>query len=293
MSKLEGFIQEKQQNAEDWKARKETEREELNLMSEDGIMTVTQEPEAYLRYLDVQADNPRYSATNILLALAQNPDLSQIHSLEQWNKLGRSVKREESGLKIRVSDPYVKDGQEYQGYKVGRVFDISQTTGKGQPVKITLKEDSPQMDAALRQLLDLSPVKVTTNTTESIKDAYYDPASQEISVSSHLTDLQTFAALSREIVHARIHNHGQYPYYSREESCLDADSLSYMLCRSFGIPAERPDASNIFTLNDGMEPKDRRATLDTLQQIFRKMHGDIQKEAAPPEKQPEPLRQTR
>lgn len=293
MSKLDGFIQEKQQRNQDWKAQKEAEREELNLMSEDGVMNVTQQPEAYLRYLEVQADHPQYSASNILLVLAQNPDITQVGSLERWNKLGRSIKREESGLKIRVTDRYVKDGQEYRGYKVGRVFDVSQTTGKGRlPGKTVLAENTPQMDAALRQLLNLSPVKVVTNTTMR-SDAFYDPGAQEITVSSQLTDGQTFAALSREIVHAKIHNHGQYPYYSREDCKLDADTVSYMLCRNFGVQQSKPDASKIAMMNDGLEPQDRRSVLDNLQQIFRQMQGDIQKEVAPPEKQQEPSRQTR
>lgn len=293
MSKLDGFIQEKQQRTEDWKAQKEAEREELHLMSEDGVMKVTTRPEAYLRYLDVQAEHPQYSAGNILLVLAQNPAITQVNSLERWNKLGRTVRREESGLKIRISDRYVRDGREYRGYKVGRVFDVSQTTGKGRPPgRAVLTENTPQMDRALRQLLELSPVKVVTNTQLPM-DAFYEPTGQEITVSSQLTDGQTFAALAREIVHAKIHNHGQYPYYSREESQLDADSVRYMLCRSFGIPQDRPDASGIAVLNDGLEPQERRAALDNLQQIFRQMQGELQKSIAPPEKQPEPHRQTR
>ena len=47
-----------------------------------------------------------------------------------WNRLGRSVNRDENGMKIRVSDTYVKDGREYHGYKIGRVFDVTQTHGK-------------------------------------------------------------------------------------------------------------------------------------------------------------------
>ena len=292
MSKLDGFIQEKQQRSEDWKAHKEAEREEINRMSDESIMQVTQQPQAYLRYLDVQADNPQYSASNVLLALAQNPEITQVNSLERWNRLGRTVKREESGLKIRVSDRYVKDGQEYRGYKIGRVFDVGQTSGKGGVQKIALGDNTPQMDTALRELLDLSPVSVVTNTILR-SDAFYDPNAQEISVSSQLTDGQTFAALSREIVHAQIHNHGQFPYYSREDSKLDADSVSYMLCRSFGVPQPRPDVSRIAAMNDGLDAKDRRSMLDSVQQIFRNMQSKVQQEVAPPEKQPEQNRQAR
>lgn len=210
MSKLDTFIQERQQRSEEWKAQKTAERDELNALSESGILTATMEPQAYLRYLDVQADNPRYSASNILLAMEQNPEITFINSLKNWNDLGRSIKQEETGMKVRVTDPYIKDGREHRGYKVGRVFDIAQTTGKGTVPKLTLQENTPEMDAALRKLLDQSPVKVNTSTT-TYHDALYDPASQEITVSTNLTDGQTFAALAREIVHAKLHDHGRYP----------------------------------------------------------------------------------
>ena len=114
MAKLDDLIQQKQQRDEDWKAKKTAEREELGQLSDDAVMRVTSEPGAYLHYLDTQAINPRYSASNVMLAMAQNPDITYINSLEVWNRLGRSVNRDENGMKIRVSDTYVKDGREYE-----------------------------------------------------------------------------------------------------------------------------------------------------------------------------------
>ena len=226
MSKLDAFIQEKQQRSEEWKAQKTAERDELNAWSDNAILTATMEPNAYLHYLDVQADNPRYSASNILLAMEQNPEITYINSLQGWNALGRSVKREESGLKVRVSDPYIKDGRQHRGYKIGRVFDISQTSGKGTVPKLTVRENTPEMDTALRKLLDLSPVKIVTSTT-TYEDARYDPASQEITVSANLTDCQTFTALAREIVHRE------------QRSCCHARSL-----RLSQNPVSRKNASH-------------------------------------------------
>lgn len=115
MAKLDDLIQQKQQRDEDWKAKKTAEREELGQLSDDAVMRVTSEPGAYLHYLDTQAINPRYSASNVMLAMAQNPEITYINSLEVWNRLGRSVNRDENGMKIRVSDTYVKDGREYKG----------------------------------------------------------------------------------------------------------------------------------------------------------------------------------
>ena len=94
MAKLDDLIQQKQQRDEDWKAKKTAEREELGQLSDDAVMHVTSEPGAYLHYLDTQAINPRYSASNVMLAMAQNPEITYINSLEVWNRLGRSVNRD-------------------------------------------------------------------------------------------------------------------------------------------------------------------------------------------------------
>lgn len=222
MAKLDDLIQQKQQRDEDWKAKKTAEREELRQLSDDAVMRVTSEPNAYLRYLDTQAINPQYSAANVMLAMAQNPDITYINSLENWGRLGRSVNREETGLKIRVSDPYVKDGRQYHGYKIGRVFDVTQTHGKAVPAPLTLRDNTPEMEAALSRLLDSAGVPVVTDAA-MYQDAFYDPKAQRITVSTRLSDSKTFAALAREIVHAGIHDRGRYPYYSREDCAMDAE----------------------------------------------------------------------
>ena len=126
------------------------------------------------------------------------------------------------------------------------------------------------------------------------QDAVYDPKTQSITVSSRLIDSKIFAALSREIVHAGIHDHGRYPYYTREDCAMDAESVSYMLCRNFGVETPQPDVSRVGQVFDGMEVQDRRGVVDSLQKYFRKLQNDIQREISPQErKQPEQNRPVR
>ena len=293
MAKLDDLIQQKQQRDENWKAKKMAEREELSQLSDDAVMRVTSEPDAYLHYLDTQAINPQYSAANVMLAMAQNPNITYINSLENWGRLGRSVIREETGLKIRVSDPYIKDGRQYHGYKIGRVFDVTQTRGKAMPAPQTLRDNTPEMEAALSRLLDSTGVPVVTDTA-MYQDAVYDPQNQRIIVSTRLTDSRTFAALTREIVHAGIHDRGRYPYYSREGCAMDAECVSYMLCRNFGVDAPQPNVSCVGQTFDGMEAQDRRSVVDSLQKYFRRLQKDIQREISPQERrQPEQNRPVR
>lgn len=183
-------------------------------------------------------------------------------------------------MKIRVGDTYVRDGRQYRGYKVGRVFDISQTTGRGQPAKNQLADGSDAMSKALYQLLMVSPVPVVTGDARG-QDALYDPNQQQIIVSGYISDSAAFRALSREVVHAGIHDHGNFPYYSRESCALSADSVSYMLCRSYGVPCDKPKITDLVEMFDGMEARDRTSVLANFQQTFAAQRASIQRGLAP------------
>ena len=50
---------------------------------------------------------------------------------------------------------------------------------------------------------------------------------------------------------------------------MDAESVSYMLCRNFGVETPQPDVSRVGQVFDGMEVQDRRRVLDSLQKYFR------------------------
>lgn len=289
---IQDYIAENKAKNEQWREQKALEREEIKALSEESILEATQKPDVYLKYLEVQAENPHYSASNILLAMKQNPNLTMINSYDRWASIGRNVQRDSVGIKIRKTETYTKDGKKRTGYTTGYVFDISQTSGRNMPKKLVLTEKSPEMEQVLKKLLTLSPVSVEAERTLKT-DAYYDPKTQKIFVALDLTDGETFSALSREIVHAKIHDGGKYEYYNRQESELDADSVSYMLCKRFGIARNPPEAAHIYSLNDGLEIADRRAVLDLVQQIFRSMEETIQKEFTLPERRQSPQRQVR
>ena len=75
---------------------------------------------------------------------------------------------------------------------------------------------------------------------------------------------------------------------------MDAECVSYMLCRNFGVDTPQPNVSGVRQAFDGMEAQDRRSVVDSLQKYFRKLQRDIQREISPQErKQPEQNRSVR
>ena len=106
MSNIGSLVAEQTRQTEEFKARKSAEREELSKMTDAGITSITQEPEAYLHYLDVQADNPGFSTSNVLLAMQQYPDVTVFNSVKGWNAIGRSVISGETALKYTFFSAY-------------------------------------------------------------------------------------------------------------------------------------------------------------------------------------------
>ena len=71
-------------------------------MQDAGIVEITTNPQSYLKYLELQGDNPGYSAGNIALAMVQNPDITQFATKDRWKSLGRSVNELETNRGVKI-----------------------------------------------------------------------------------------------------------------------------------------------------------------------------------------------
>src|SRR5262245_43620929 len=67
-----------------------------------------QDSEAFKRYLAAQAHFHRYSARNVFLILFQRPEATRVAGHTTWRKLGRRVRRGESGITIFAPAPFKK-----------------------------------------------------------------------------------------------------------------------------------------------------------------------------------------
>ena len=104
------------------------------------------------------------------------------------------------------------------------------------------------------------------------------------SIDTACPDGQAFAAIAAEIAQARFHDRGRNPAYSREGCELSAQSVSYILCRRFGIQRELPDLTGMAKRCQGWEIEDRIAFLKEIQGMSRQIGGSIEKTIAPPQR---------
>ncbi|MEA4894662.1 MAG: hypothetical protein VB064_05315 [Oscillospiraceae bacterium] len=284
MANLEQIVNQKTQSDTQWKLERQAERENASAMQDSGITEITSNPEAYARYLDMQGDNPTYSAGNIALVMLQDPEATQFGTSERWKTLGRSVldAEAEKGVKIFARTAFSK------GTILTDAYDIRQTQGHG--VKENrLQKDSREMEDSLTTLLNYSVVPVTIDK-ELDGPALYDEAQMELVINPNYDDNISFAHIAAEVAHSRFHAKGTNRNYDRAECELDAQSVSYILCRRFGINRELPDVSGVATLYEGWEPQERRQALDCVQDMSKQIGGSIERAITTQQRSAAPIR---
>ena len=278
MANLGKIISDKSAADAKWRQERKTDKETAAALRDTSVTKVTSDPEKFARYLTMQGDNPSYSAGNVALAMAQLPEATVLHTRAHWKDLGRFV-----------LDPELKNGASIftrsstgRGYNLTSVYDIAQTEGRELRTP-QLRDGSEAMEAALTALLNFAPVQVVAG--ENLESgAYYDPWQMALAIDTKLSDSQAFAAAAAEIAQARFHDRGRNPVYSRESCELSAQSISYILCRRFGIQRELPDLTKMAERCQGWVAEDRLAFLKEIQGMSRQIGGSIEKTIAPPQR---------
>ena len=278
MANLANLVEQKTINDKEWKDQREADRNNAVALQDAGIVQIVTDPEMYMRYLQMQGNNLSYSVGNVALCMFQKPEFTQIGTRERWKLQGRYVPDSEThkGVQIFARSTFGR------GYVLAEAYDVTQTNGREiAPTK--LENGAPEMETALKTLLDYSAVPVTIEENMDCA-AFYDQERMELAVNPDYPDSEAFSAIATEVAHSRFHNKGYNQFYDREESHLDAESVSCILCARFGIPRDAPDLSNLAELYGGWTPQEARQALDAVQEMCRKIGGSIERNLASPQR---------
>ena len=279
MADLEKLVSEKTEADALWKEQRQMERDAAISQRDASVNEITTSPEAYARYLELQADNPLSSAGNVALVMIQNPEATLFGTRDRWKRLGRFVADTEleEGAKIFVRSPTGR------GYVLADTYDVSQIRGRDIPAHPQLLDDTPEMETAFAALLKYSPVQVTTDRNLDTA-ACYDDHAMTIAINPGCSDSQAFSAIAAEIALARFHDRGANSAYSREGYDLSAQSVSYILCRRFGVERELPDLSVLPAQYQYLDAQQRREALNSIQDMAKKIGGSIERSVLPPQR---------
>lgn len=269
MANLEEIITSKNESDTQWKTQQQADRDSVTEMQDQGIEMIVSDPDQYIRYLTMQGDNPTYSAGNVAIVLAGMRDATIFGTRDRWQTLGRTVMMDEQdqGVKIFARDARTK------AYALADAYDISQTQGRDLKQKV-LREDTPDMATALKTLLNYSKAEPVVDK-EMDAAAFFDEEKRELAVNPDFSDQEAFASIAAEVALTRFHDKGYNREYSWARYELDAQSVSYILCRRYGIEPVQPNMERLRERFVGMSTDECRTVLDNIQNMGKRIGRSI------------------
>lgn len=220
--------------------------------------------EQFKSFLDTMSKFHNYSLNNIHLLKMQNPNVSQVASFNKWKTdFDRTVKKGSKALKIwvpyqvKTSIPVHQKELDFTPaenemeqkeiivtrFKLGNVFDVSQTEGKELPKAIhELTGDVKDYEDLYRAAKAVSMDNQVPISFEEIKrestNGYYSPDENRIVISKGLKGQeQILKTIFHEMAHADLHRGTNAQYgddqYRKQE--LQAESVAYVVANHFGF----------------------------------------------------------
>lgn len=220
--------------------------------------------EQFKSFLDMMSKFHNYSLNNIHLLKMQNPNVSRVASFNKWKTdFDRTVKKGSKALKIWVPyqvktkipvnqkelsfSPSENEMEEKEvtvtRFKLGNVFDVSQTEGKELPKAINeLTGDVKDYEDLYRAAKAVSIDNQVPISFEDIKresaNGYYSPDENRIVISKGLKGQEhILKTIFHEMAHSDLHRGTNAQYgddqYRKQE--LQAESVAYVVANHFGF----------------------------------------------------------
>src|SRR5215213_6149011 len=229
-----------------WRAAKQQRLADLGEQLTAQVARV-QDSDAFKRYLVAQAVFHRYSARNVFLILYQMPNATRVAGYTAGQKLGRQVRRGETGITIFASAPFKQTTTDtatgavteelIPRFKTATVFDIAQTVGEPLPT-ITLGEIVGSAPAgAYAALVDFAASIGYTLVPHPEDDAAEGRCNYEqhtISVQSGAPE-RMLHILIHELAHALTAEIRQA--HDRIERETIAEGVAFVVCTAIGLDA--------------------------------------------------------
>ncbi|MFP3467592.1 ArdC-like ssDNA-binding domain-containing protein [Leifsonia sp. SIMBA_070] len=208
--------------------------------------------EKWRAFLDFASAFHAYSLNNLLLILAQKPDATQVAGFRKWQKLGRQVRKGETGIRIfGYSTKKVTDeddtGEEQERrivrYPILTVFDISQTDPLDEAEntssitqQLTGTDDHGLINALIDYLL-AEGWSIHYRPLPGSRNGYTDPHARAVVLDDRLSAVHTAKTLIHEAAHILLgHTSDPLDYVShRGVMEVEAESVAYIVAGLAGF----------------------------------------------------------
>lgn len=257
-------------NVDAWKEKKQAERQAVYELADSTAANLAGNGERFQAYLDVQARFDRYSATNVMLILAQMPDAAPpLRDFDGWKERGVSIRKNQKAISIlEPGEEYTcEDGSVGVSYNVKKVFALSQTDSKE-----TQRPAAVDERQLLKALIHNPPAAIrSSDELPKGMGALYQPERNEILVRRGMAFEDIFHSVAQELAHAQFAEKDKA--YSRGAYGFPAYCVSYLLSKKHSVSVAGYDFSSLPESLRGMEPQEIRAELSEIRDAAAAVNG--------------------
>ena len=267
---------------EETKAAREKKLTEASARLTSGVNDLLQ-GDRWKEYLQFSLKFRQYSFFNTMLIMLQHSEATCVASFKAWKSMGRYVKKDEHGIEIFVpmfaryrrkgerqaakeaafeeaeknNEPAFEEetqeslGKTLIGFKMGYVFDVSQTDGDPLPERPYARLEGNDagmfvvLKTAIEDLLQI-PVTFSTLPPRTIGYCRYDPNQDchpiaiTISDDPTLSGAQRLDTLAHEAGHAMLHSGMDYRLHTeRSLRELEAESVAFCVLSALGFDSSQ------------------------------------------------------
>ncbi|MBR3294919.1 MAG: ImmA/IrrE family metallo-endopeptidase [Clostridia bacterium] len=255
------------------------ELKDISQKLEEGIRDVLESRE-FRKYLSFMGTFHDYSANNIALILKQFPEAKMVAGYYTWNNVfKRHIKRGEKGIRVIMPCPVkvrdVRDGCDngivtILRYKVGYVYDVSQTEGRELP-RLEINNLSGKVHdyrKLLKAITDTADIPIRFSEISNGANGFYSNREKAIVISRDLSEAHSIKTLIHEMAHHLLHDRDLLMETSTVkedwEKEIEAESVAYCVCSHFGIDASEYSFKYIAAWAEKREMKEIKKSFEVI-----------------------------
>lgn len=210
---------------------------------EEGITALATSGD-WQEYLAFQSRFHQYSFRNIVMIYEQMPEASRVAGYRVWQKLGRQVRKGETGITIfapvtrKIEDKDSGDSKRIiSGFKTATVFDVSQTDGEDLPdICSPIQGDDAGLFDALTDFAHAQGFTTQFDSAGPNGVCHFAPGGIEITINPLLSPLHQAKTMAHELGHALLHSAQQYREHNDSSVLeLEAESVAFVVLNCMGL----------------------------------------------------------
>ena len=232
-----------------------------------------------------------YSLGNTILIAMQMPTATHVASFRSWKRdFNRYVKKGERGIEILVpmlvkahDEDETQDDEERRrlvGFRVGHVFDVSQTDGDPLPTLVDEVAGDVERYAAILgavRAVSAYPVKFAADLPEGTNGLFR--RGELVAIREGMPQGQTVKTALHELAHSRLHEDTEN-LPDRRMREMQAESVAYAVSAALGLDTSGYSFGYVASWAFGKSDEDMRACLQSVRDTVKQMVEDLEQAMA-------------